>query len=77
MAQLIPARAMALLVAATLLLGAAVQARAQAASGACNDAAELAVLSSPTAPWQGAPLRVVFAAEKQLDGELTLIAPDG
>ena len=29
------------------------------------------------APWKGAPLRVVFAAEKPLDGELSLIAPDG
>ena len=44
---------------------------------ACEDAAELAVLSSPIAPWKGAPLRVVFAAEKPLEGELSLIAPDG
>lgn len=52
----------------------AVQTRAQSA---CEDAAELAVLVSPLAPWRGAPLRVVFAAEKDLDGELALIAPDG
>ena len=45
--------------------------------GTCEDAAELAVLSSPLAPWKGAPLRVVFAAEKPLEGELSLIAPDG
>src|SRR5262245_54517989 len=44
---------------------------------ACEDAAELAVLASPTTPWKGAPLRVVFAAEKPLEGELSLIAPDG
>jgi hypothetical protein len=29
------------------------------------------------APWKGAPLRVVFTAENPLDGELSLIAPDG
>ncbi len=46
-------------------------------SGTCEDAAELAVLPSPIVPWKGAPLRVVFAAEKPLEGELSLIAPDG
>jgi len=55
----------------------AVEARAEAASGACDDTAELAVLPSPIAPWQGAPLRVLVAAEKPLEGELSLIAPDG
>ena len=35
------------------------------------------VLASPVAPWKGAPLRVVFAAEKPLEGELSLISPDG
>lgn len=35
------------------------------------------MLSSPLAPWKGAPLRVVFAAERPFDGELSLIAPDG
>jgi hypothetical protein len=49
-------------------------ARAQAA---CEDAAELAVLPSPLAPWKGAPLRVIFAAEKPFAGELSLIAPNG
>ena len=43
----------------------------------CVGAAEVAVLSSPIAPWKGAPLRVVFAAEEPLEGELSLIAPDG
>jgi hypothetical protein len=56
---------------------AAVEARAQASLGTCEDAAELAVLPSPLAPWKGAPLRVIFAAEKPLEGELSLIAPDG
>jgi hypothetical protein len=55
----------------------AVDARAQGSSGVCEDAAELAVLPSPIAPWKGAPLRVVFAAENPLEGELSLIAPDG
>ncbi len=55
----------------------AVDARAQGPAGACEDAAELAVLPTPIAPWSGAPLRVVFAAEKPLEGELSLIAPDG
>ena len=52
-------------------------ARAKGPSGSCENAAGLAVLTSPIAPWKGAPLRVVFAAEEPLDGELTLIAPDG
>jgi hypothetical protein len=55
----------------------AVDAQAQGSSGTCEDAAGLAVLSSPIAPWKGAPLRVVFAVEKTLEGELSLIAPDG
>ena len=46
-------------------------------SNACEDVAGLSVLSSPTAPWKGAPLRVIFAVEKPFDGELSLIAPDG
>jgi hypothetical protein len=59
-----------------VLLFSVVDSRAQGSS-ACEDAADLAVLSSPIAPWKGAPLRVVFTAEKPLDGELSLIAPDG
>jgi len=51
--------------------------QAQGPSGICEDAAELAILPSPVAPWKGAPLRVVFAAEKPLEGELSLIAPSG
>src|SRR5215831_20411209 len=52
-------------------------ARAQGASGACDEAAGIAVLPSPMVPWKGAPLRVIFAAEKPLAGELSLIAPNG
>jgi len=46
-------------------------------SSACEQAVQLAVLASPTAPWKGAPLRLIFAAEKPLAGELSLIAPNG
>src|SRR5437588_10854279 len=60
-----------------LFLVSAMDSRAEGASGTCEDAAELAVLSSPIAPWKGAPLRVVFAVEKPIEGELSLIAPDG
>ena len=35
------------------------------------------MLPSPSAPWNGAPLRILVAVEKPLDGELKLIAPDG
>jgi hypothetical protein len=43
----------------------------------CGAAVGLAVLSSPLTPWKGAPLRVIFTTEKPLDGELSLVAPDG
>ena len=81
--ELFPAQRFATAVTAWLPFAAAfcvflfpvVHARAQ--SSACEDAAQLAVLPSPMAPWKGAPLRVLVAAEKPLDGELSLIAPDG
>ncbi len=60
-----------------VFLFSALDSRAETSPGICEDAAELAVLSSPIAPWKGAPLRVVFAAERPLEGELALIAPDG
>src|SRR5260370_14897569 len=63
--------------AAFVFLFSAADSRAESSPGVCEDAAELAVLPSPIAPWTGAPLRVVFAAEKLLAGELSLIAPDG
>jgi hypothetical protein len=47
------------------------------APGTCQEAADLAFLPSPIAPWKGAPLRVVVAAEKPLEGELSLIGPNG
>jgi hypothetical protein len=52
-------------------------AETQAPIANCRDEFGLTMLASPLAPWKGAPLRVVFASEKQLEGELSLIAPDG
>jgi hypothetical protein len=52
-------------------------ARAQGSPGNCEDAAQIAFLPAPFAPWKGAPLRVIVAAEKPVEGELSLIAPDG
>jgi hypothetical protein len=60
--------------ACSIILCSVVDARAQASP--CEDTG-LAVLPSPIAPWAGAPLRVVFAAEESTEGELSLIAPDG
>jgi hypothetical protein len=70
--------------AALLIAGAAAgltvptaHAQAPTAASACNEANEITVLPAPFAPWKGMPLRVLVAAEKPLDGELSLIAPDG
>ncbi|MPZ37212.1 MAG: hypothetical protein GEU95_03980 [Rhizobiales bacterium] len=63
--------------ASSVVLFSAGDALAQGPAGACEDAVELAVLPSPIVPWKGAPLRVIFAAEKPLEGELSLIAPGG
>ncbi len=51
--------------------------QAKGSPAACEEAAELSVLTSPVGPWRGAPLRVLFAAEKPMAGELSLISPDG
>jgi hypothetical protein len=50
---------------------------AMAQAGGCDEASDIAVLPAPQAPWKGAPLRVIVAAEKPIQGELTLIAPNG
>ena len=84
-ARLFPARQLAAAATASLLIAgaffvclfSAVDSQAQGPIGTCEEAAELAVLPSPVAPWKGAPLRVIFAAEKPIEGELSLIAPDG
>ncbi len=65
-----------LLIAGTLLFSAA-DARAAGLFGACDDAAKVTMLPAPLVPWKGAPLRILFTADKPLDGELSLIAPDG
>ena len=69
----------ALLVAAASagLTASPARAQAQTPANACNDANDITVLPAPFAPWKGMPLRVLVAAEKPLDGELSLIAPDG
>jgi hypothetical protein len=69
-------------VAASLLLAGAFfvvtrsDARAATTAAGCQDA-EFAMLAAPLAPWKGAPLRVLVAAEQAFDGEFALIAPDG
>jgi hypothetical protein len=60
-----------------LLSVADARAQSQAASNACEQAAGVAVLPAPMAPWQGVPLRVLFVSEKPIDGELSLVAPNG
>ena len=59
------------------LLCSTAELQAKDPSGLCEDPAEIAVLPSPVAPWKGAPLRVIFAAERPLEGELSLVGPDG
>jgi hypothetical protein len=66
-----------LLLASAVFVPSATETKAAGATATSNDAAELAVLASPIAPWKGAPLRVLFATEKPINGELALIAPDG
>ena len=66
-----------LLLASAVFVPSTTETKAAGATATSNDAAELAVLASPIAPWKGAPLRVLFATEKPINGELALIAPDG
>jgi hypothetical protein len=60
----------------SILLLQAFAAPAAAASDGC-DPADLTVLPSPVAPWEGAPLRVMVVTEKSADGVLSLLGPDG
>ncbi len=84
-ARLFPARSSVAAVRTALAIAAAFSisffpapaSEAKGTSGACDEAAELSVLASPIGPWRGAPLRVLFAAEKPMEGELSLISPDG
>jgi hypothetical protein len=51
--------------------------RADNLSVVCGGADEVAFLPAPITPWKGAPLRVIVAVEKPIDGVLTLAGPDG
>jgi hypothetical protein len=51
-------------------------ANAMAQGSSCDEAADIVVLPAPIAPWKGAPLRVIVAAEKPIQGELSLVAPN-
>ena len=82
---MIPARQVTAAATASLLIAgafvvclfSAADSQAQSPASNCEEAPEVAVLPSPVAPWKGAPLRVIVAAEKPLQGELSLIAPNG
>ncbi|MGZ9187166.1 MAG: hypothetical protein ACXW6R_21010 [Candidatus Binatia bacterium] len=47
------------------------------AAGECPAIEGFAVLATPSAPWKGAPLRVIVVAEEPIEGDLELHAPDG
>jgi hypothetical protein len=79
-ARVFPARRIAIAAASLIAstpIGAPVLAQTKGASDGCAASAGIAVLASPLSPWKGAPLRVVFTSEKPLEGELSLVAPDG
>jgi hypothetical protein len=61
----------------SLLLSFGAESAAIAATGGCASPVEVMVLPSPQAPWTGAPLRVMVIANKPLEGQLSLMAPDG
>ncbi len=67
----------ALAVASAVLLALPAASQAATISGGCPEAADIAVLPSPMTPWKGAPLRVLFTSERPLEGQLSLVAPDG
>ena len=50
---------------------------AAAPAASCEETTQVTVLPSPLSPWKGAPLRVIVASEKPLEGELSLVAPTG
>src|SRR5215467_381553 len=70
------AAAASLLLAGAFFLVARTDAHA-ATTGADCEHGDVAVLAAPFAPWKGAPLRVLVAAEQAFDGQFALIAPDG
>ena len=60
-----------------LLVIAAFPAAAKDHADRCEEPAKAAVLVSPLSPWNGTSLRVLFTFEQPLQGELSLISPDG
>jgi hypothetical protein len=50
---------------------------AAAEPASCEGKPLVFIQSSPMTPWRGAPLRVIVTAEKPLEAEVTLVAPDG
>jgi len=70
------AAAASLLLAGAFFVVTRSDARAAPTAAGCQDG-EFAILAAPFAPWKGAPLRVLVAAEQVFDGEFALIAPDG
>ncbi len=76
-ARRFPAVTASLLIGGAFFLLSAADARADSSSAGCEQAAQIAILPAPLTPWKGAPLQVLVAAEKPLNGQLALIAPDG
>jgi hypothetical protein len=68
---------MTIAAAAFLSLFAPTIAQAKDDFSACGSEPGLGILASPMAPWKGAPLRVMFTADKPLKGSLSLTSPDG
>ena len=70
--RLLPTRRPSAAVAAALLIASAflvllfsiAGTRAESLLGRCEDAAGVAVLPAPIAPWSGAPLRILVVTEK-------------
>jgi len=58
-------------------LPASAQGPQPAAAASCEETTQVTILPSPLSPWKGAPLRVVVASEKPLEGELSLVGPNG
>ena len=71
------ATATALLLIADVPAVSAEESKSKEQSADCGANTGISVLSSPAAPWKGAPLRVVVASDTAFDGELTLVGPDG
>jgi len=74
---MLPGRCFAVAVFSLITAGCLHGSPAAAASEGCKSSAEVTILPSPLAPWTGAPLRVMVVAEKPVEGELSLVAPDG